>query len=103
MDAGEIGPGDVVEATRDLPAQFGDTVICVAPKGARAVVLGVSGPGWCNCRPDCCGLDLEGWPLPRHMHWCPCGWRKVGGSQVDTVRQFEDALRQCSPRELEPA
>ena len=27
------------------------------------------------------------------MLWCPCEWRKIGGSETDTVAQFAGYLK----------
>ena len=90
----DIGLGDVVEAIYDF-AYFG-----VSMGERHAVSEIVPNSGQCS---ECGGRDndaflLEAAPLfGAWVSWCPCGWRKIGGSKSDTIRQFENDLNTDHP------
>lgn len=100
----ELGRGDVVCAIRDESAGGGCPL--AIKSGDRVVVLEVRALPNPGCLP--CGichdlperglaLDLpfdpdESWGL-----WCPCNWRKIGGSRADTVRRFAEDLQVSKP------
>ena len=89
----DIGPGDVVEALEDFQSDRFSTYSIT--KGTRTIVAGVTVPGVCH---SCGGQPVPGllladYPLPPHIAWCARHWRKVGGSQEATMRQFEVHLK----------
>lgn len=91
----DIGPGDVVEAW-GIPGN-------IIPDGTRAIVTEI-GPepdfvghqchlAWAR------GLKLLEFPTSDpNIYWCPCVWRKVGGSRSDTVHHFAEDLNAKQPR-----
>lgn len=95
----DIGPGDVVSAR--APATYNDAPI---PPGTRTVVVAL-GPDGQRTEPHCCklarrpdrGLVLKDFPMGDDSTWCPCVWRKIGGSQADTVARFRESLNVRSP------
>lgn len=105
----DIGKGDVVVARSNLAVGCqwtapgrGDYHI---QAGQRAVVEAVrKARGTCsNCTcTDLSGLRLVEYPLVEYAMWCPCEWKKLGGSQADTVAQFSAALS-ATPKLLIPA
>lgn len=93
----DLGPGDVVEATHNVYRTEGVHAALVAVPGDRAVVVGIINRnshqvcGFCQTSPPIALLLDEPYPgIGRG--WCPCGWRKIGGSREDTVRQFANDL-----------
>lgn len=99
MTDGTIQPGDVVEAVRDIRRrQDGGPLLEIAvPKGTRAVVRGLLSLPWlCTYCGSSDGLDV-GRLRPSAL----CAWRKIGGSQADTVRRFAEDLAVSKP--LTPA
>jgi hypothetical protein len=95
----DLGKGDVVAAVQDLdvPARWTGHGEYHVRVGQRAIVVEVRQPcGFCTrCghKPDLVGLRLEEYPLVRGVLWCPCEWRKIGGSEADTVAQFAGYLK----------
>ena len=98
--ADDIGPGDVVERV-----DLSDSVLC----GTRAIVLAVISPSELDpceaCDKDGPGLVLSVPNAAGYEAWCIYHWRKIGGSQADTVRLFTEDLNIKAPAapELEPA
>lgn len=85
----DIGPGDVVEAVKRM---IGDrTNRPYVSVGQRAVVRSLlTTPPACRA---CKGEEsyiLEG--ISSNLLFCVCGWRKIGGSQADTIRRFAEDL-----------
>lgn len=86
----DIGKGDVVVAVYNMK-QHGVLA------GDRDIVAQVvDGIGICRhcAQAKTRGLILEKHPLTQRgaWAWCLCGWRKVGGSQADTVALFAPYL-----------
>lgn len=86
----DIGIGDVVEATSDMP----DSGVS---KGDRDIVRALwVGEGICR---GCGEFSGKGLVLAGHepaggaVSWHTCGWRKVGGSQADTIRRIRERLQ----------
>jgi hypothetical protein len=95
----DLGKDDVVEAVRDLVGEVAGHRIEVR-RGDRATVVRVRSSTWLICPCDGpFGLVLQEYPLPEAYgstwQWCACGWRKVGGSQADTVRRFVEELNRA--------
>jgi hypothetical protein len=97
----DLGKDDVVEAIGDMHV----VALWTAPgmgdyqidAGQRATVVEVRCvAGYCTrCghQPDAAGLVLAEYPLIDRVRWCPCEWKKIGGSQADHVSQFAQHLR----------
>ena len=89
----DIGPGDVVEAVRDVVGVDRQGVGFWISKGFRRVVsaVGLSGAdphqGCFSCGETKRFVQLEN-ALEGEWLWCLCGFRKIGGSQADTVARF---------------
>jgi hypothetical protein len=97
----DLGKDDVVEAINDMqvaalwtPPGVGDYQIAA---GQRAIVVEVMyAAGFCTrCghQPDAAGLVLAEYPLIARVRWCPCEWKKIGGSKADHVSQFAQHLK----------
>lgn len=98
----DIGPGDCVEAKIEMwiskawtaPGQDG----YVIHPGTRTVVVDLSPKrhsicSTCGVR-DQPGLLLTDYPLMPYVAFCPCEWRKIGGSKGEHVKQFAEYLRE---------
>lgn len=92
--ADDIGVGDVVSAVRSERRLRTGWVVA----GQRQVVLAIA-VGRSNQPCGFCGQPFQGRALlaldldPQgYGNWCPCGWRKIGGSRSDTVRRFAEDL-----------
>ena len=104
----DLGKGDVVAAVHDLdvPARWTDGHGPYAVRrGQRAIVAEVricrGLCTQCGARPGgVAGLRLEEYPLASFVMWCPCEWRKLGGSLDEHVAQFASHL--VKRRELSP-
>ncbi len=83
----DIGPGDVVEAViNDGPVKVGDRTTVVE-------ISIFSNYTTCICGLSGVGMRLRDFELPNPTwRWCPCGWRKIGGSRADIVRRFAEDL-----------
>lgn len=96
----DIGPWDVVEAIKDMsitaPMTGGRGPYVIA-RGQRATVekLITERSSICAVCGDTKGpgLLLVEYPLGQGIAWCPCEWRKIGGSQADHVRWFAEYLK----------
>lgn len=98
--ADDIGPGDVVECTVS-----GSGVRRGALRlGGRYVVEGASAPAYCMCgRNDKRhGILLAGLRSGSTTGgWCSYSFRKIGGSQADTVRRFAEDLTPATPETVD--
>lgn len=102
--SGELGKGDVVVATTDQEP-FPPWYEYHVTKGDRGIVSAVvtvrtRGVPGCLCGSPF-GLKVEPFSLLDDLAWCACQWRKIGGSQADTVRRFAEDLNLGKP--LTPA
>lgn len=91
----DIGPSDVVECIKDISSNRGPYEV---PLGSRATVLETVRIERSERPCQLCGNATNGfrlveYPTPIQWIWCPCAWRKVGGSLEDTVRLFEAYTR----------
>lgn len=87
----DIGPGDVVEAIRDIRRRVnnGPLLEITVAKGERHVVLAVAAFRLFGCT-YCGGFDAIDVGLSGAA--CICGWKKIGGSEADTLRLFAEDL-----------
>lgn len=104
----DLGNRDVVEAVHDVdvPARWtGGNGAYAIRRGQRATVIEVRSCHGrctdCGCQGGIFGLRLAEFPLAPYVLWCPCEWRKIGGSQADTVAQFAGHLG--APKERKPS
>jgi hypothetical protein len=95
----DLGKGDVVAAVHDVSVAgvwtgHGDYNI---KAGQRAIVeevrqcLGTC--TGCSHKPAVIGIRLVEYPLERWVLWCPCEWRRIGGSEADHVARFAGYLK----------
>jgi hypothetical protein len=100
----DLGKGDVVEAIHDVdvhPRWTDGHGFYAVRQGQRAIVEEVrSCHGYCtDCgqRAGLVGLRLVEYPLAPFVLWCPCEWRKIGGSIDEHVAQFKAHLGAPAP------
>ena len=91
----DIGPGDVVERLTDH--RYG-----LVKAGERFVVERIgTATGRCPACRDAACLHLRGvLPSPGRDGWSPCKWKKIGGSQADTIRTFAEDLSVKPPQKV---
>jgi hypothetical protein len=94
----DIGPGDCVEAVRDVVSYDGTVY---ARRGERDIVEVVHGPlptdEVCFWGHRLGGFELVEHTLPPGTFFCVCGWRKVGPSRDETTRLFAEDLHVRAP------
>ena len=100
----DLGPGDVVEAVYDICSRGRRD--CLARKGFRTLVEEVV----TRVSPDACvacgtspevALVLVGVDAGPGHGWCPCGWKKIGGSKDQTVSLFAGHLNTKSREKVD--
>jgi len=97
----EIGVGDVLEARCDIAAFGGGPA--VVHKGDRATVIAIHDmhrlDHICMLVRRPLGVSLREFPQRTpNAYWCPCRWKKIGGSRADTVRRFAEDLTPAKPK-----
>jgi hypothetical protein len=90
----DIGPGDVVEALHGAHTrnwwEAGDRAVVTAIHPSRKLPCGACGqysPGFNSTA-----------RAPQYWLHCLCGWRKIGGSQAQTVSRFAEDLSPARPK-----
>ena len=95
----DIGPGDCVEAVRDM----GWCDVLYARRGDRDIVERLEPPDPRDDPCSNCGGLLGGLWLRNHqaieplVMFCLCGWRKVGPGRDETTRLFAEDLSVRAP------
>lgn len=83
----DIGVGDVVERIKG------------SPRRSRYVVAGVDPGLWVcpyGCK-YCSSIWIDPDPIMNGRPYAACAFRKIGGSQTDTVRRFTEDLTPARP------
>lgn len=106
----DLGKGDVVAAVSDLSVIGAWTATgrpYVVKAGQRAIVAETVHTAGACCTvcgrpPHLVGLKLEEYPLRPGVLFCPCEWRKIGGSEAETVARFAHHLTPALGRASRP-